>query len=289
MVQHFVCIIFVCILAILFIFLPYFPGGYDHLAVMISSIIQIASFISLLLVPVGILWFIYERVQRKKGKNGSRKCVSFAITGQIVLSLIVIVCSLAAIGGIGNFRGSLMLGVFLPIIFVCYTNSLIIPRIKQMKNSDTHRQSFIPLYMIIIPIVVVIFRVTLISPAINYSTNYAIEQSAPLIQDLEEYYSKTGQYPVSLQGLWKDYSPNVMGIERYYYEPNGEAYNLFFEQFSSDFSAREIVMYNKFDEHIIRSHPSFIFTLPPEEFERYRGYFAEFDLPKPHWKYFLFD
>ncbi|WP_312699288.1 hypothetical protein [Sedimentibacter sp.] len=289
MVLHVISIIVICILAILFTFLPYFPGGYDHLAVMISGIIQIASFISLLLVPVGVLWLIYERVQRKKVNDGSRKSGSFAIAALVILTLIVIVSSFVAIGGIGSFRGSLALGISLPIIFVYITVKTIIPRIRKMRNPDDLKPSIIPYYMVIIPLAVVISRCALIVPALDYSTNYAIEQSSVVIQDLEEYYSVYGQYPVSLQGLWKDYDTNVMGIEKYYYEPNGKAYNLFFEQFSSDLFAREIVMYNKLDEHIIRSHPSFVFSLTPEEFESYMGYFAEFDLPKPHWKYFLFD
>ncbi len=289
MALHVISITVICILAILFIFLPYFPGGYDHLAVMISGIVQIASFISLLLVPIGVLWLIYERVQKKKVKDGSRKSGSFAIVALLVLTLIVIVSSFVAIGGIGSFRGSLALGIFIPIIFVYTTVKIIIPQIRKMRNPSALKPSIIPYYMVIIPVAIVIFRCALIVPVVDYSTNHAIEQSMVMIQDLEEYYSENGQYPVSLQGLWKDYYPNVMGIEKYYYEPNGKAYNLFFEQLSSDLFAREIVMYNKLDEHIIRSHPSFIFRLTPEEFKRYRGYFDEFDLPKQHWKYFLFD
>lgn len=289
MVLHFIRIIVICMLAIFFIFLPYFPGGYDHLAVMISGIVQIASFISLLLVPIGVLWLIYERLQRKKVKDGSRKSGSFAMAALVVLILLVIVSSFVAIGGIGGFRGSLALGISIQVIFVYITVKIIIPQIRKMRNPNALKPSIIPYYMVIIPVAVVILRCALIVPAVDYSTNHAIEQSMVMIQDLEEYYSENGQYPVSLQGLWKDYYPNVMGIEKYYYEPNGKAYNLFFEQLSSDLFAREIVMYNKLDEHIIRSHPSFIFRLTPEEFERYRGYFAEFDLPKQHWKYFLFD
>jgi len=282
-------ILVICILFILFIFLPYFPGGYDHLAVMLSAIIQIASFISLLLVPVGVLWLIYERVQRKKVNDGSRKSDRFAIAALVILTLLVIVSSFVAIGGIGSFRGSLTLGISLPVIFVFITVKTIIPRIRKMRSPGDLKPSIIPYYMVIIPLVVVTSRCALIVTVHDYSTNYAIEQSSVVIQDLEKYYSEYGQYPVSLQGLWKDYDTNVMGIEKYYYEPNGKAYNLFFEQLSYDLFAREIVMYNKLDEHIIRSHPSFIFRLTPEEFERYRGYFAEYDLPKPHWKYFLFD
>lgn len=289
MVLHGIRIIAICIMAVLFIFLPYLPGEYDHLAVMISAIVQTAGFISLLLVPIGVLWLIYEMVHRKKVKNGTGKSASFAIAALIMLSMVVIASSLVAFGGIGSFRGSLLLGISLPVIFVYVTVSAIIPPIRKMKKSDIQKPSCIPFYMVIIPVIVVMIRCVLIVPAVNYSTNHAIERSAVLIQDLEEYYSKNGQYPVSLQGLWKDYYPNVMGIEKYYYEPSGKDYSLFFERFSSDLFAREIVMYNKSDEHIIRSHPSFIFRLTPEEFGRYRGYFAEFDLPKQHWKYFIFD
>ena len=289
MARHVIGVITICILAIFFIFLPYFPGEYDHLAVMISCIFQISSFISLLLVPVGIFWLIYERAQRKKAKDGSRKSGGFATAALVVLTLMVVVSSFVAVGGIGSFRGSLALGISILAIFVYITIKTIIPRIRKMRNPDAPKPSIIPYYMMIIPVVVVILRCAFIAPTVDYSTSHAIEQSKVMIQDLEEYYSENGQYPVSLQGLWKDYYPDVMGIEKYYYEPNGKAYNLFFEQLSSDLFAREIVMYNKLDEHIIRSHPSFIFRLAPEEFERYRGYFAEFDLSKQHWKYFLFD
>lgn len=222
-------ILVICILFIIFIFLPYFPGGYDHMAVMLSSIIQIASFISLLLVPVGVLWLIYERVQRKKVNDGSGKSCRFAIAALVILTLIVTVSSFVAIGGIGSFRGSLALGISLPVIFVYITVKAIIPRIRKMRNPDELKPSIIPYYMVIIPTVVVISRCALIVPALDYSTNYAIEQSSAVIQDLEEYYSEYGKYPVSLQGLWKDYDTNVMGIEKYYYEPNGKAYNLYFE------------------------------------------------------------
>lgn len=289
MALHVIRSIIICILAVLFIFLPYFPGEYDHVAVMSSAITQIAAFASLLLVPLGVWWFLYERMQRKNLKNGTGKSARFAAAALLVLSLIVIVASFAAIGGIGNFRGSATLGIALTAVFVFITVTVLIPRIRKMKNSIEQKVSFIPFYLVIIPVVVVSIRCAFIVPAVNYSTNHAIEQSGVLIQDLEKYYSENGQYPVSLQGLWKDYYQNVMGIEKYYYEPNGKSYNLFFEQLPPDLFAREIVMYNKLDEHVIRSHPSFIFSLTPEEFERYRGYFAEYDLPKEHWKYFLFD
>jgi hypothetical protein len=51
-----------------------------------------------------------------------------------------------------------------------------------------------------------------------------------------------------------DYWPGVTGISGYHYEPNGDAYNLLFEQFTYRLGTREFVMYNPRDEHVMTSH-----------------------------------
>lgn len=286
---HFIRITLICLLIIFLIFIPFLPGAYDNLAVMISSELQYVSFVCLLLVPIGILWLIYELFRRKINGKGASKSVYFAKAALLVLSISAIVAAIVAFGGIGSFRGSAIFGISLLIGYIYTVFSIIIPRLRKMKYADDLMVNPIIFYLIIIPLVVVIFRTAFIIPATEYSRTRAIEQSETIIQDLEVYYAKNGRYPVSLQGLWKDYDTDVIGIEKYYYEPNGNAYNLFFEQFTYDLFAREIVMYNKLDEHIIRSHPSFIFSLNHEDFARYRGYFSEKNLPQQHWKYFWFD
>lgn len=92
--------------------------------------------------------------------------------------------------------------------------------------------------------------------------------------------------------MWPDYSPSVVGIERYHYAPRGEAYNLAFEQprfLFDDFGVREFVMYNPRDEQIMPSHASWILIWSPEDLARQQGWFAVHDAAQPHWKQFWFD
>lgn len=151
------------------------------------------------------------------------------------------------------------------------------------------RKSFsaLPLYLALIPSIALVAQLTLAAPLTERSRNLAIQNSAEVIRDIEAYRAEHGQYPVSLFGVWPDYSPNVIGIPQYYYEPNGEAYNLVFEQprfLLHDFGAREFVMYNPRDEHALESHAARRLTQP-----ELGGWYAVHDAGAPHWKYFLFD
>ncbi|MCA1605088.1 MAG: hypothetical protein LC775_06370, partial [Acidobacteria bacterium] len=108
---------------------------------------------------------------------------------------------------------------------------------------------------------------------------------------IEQYRAARGSYPSSLLALHKDYHPYLTGIEQFHYAPNGDAYNLYFEQpkFLFDLGLREIVMYNKLDEHLIVSHAAWILTGPPEEVQIRRGWHAVHAASSPHWKYLRFD
>lgn len=109
---------------------------------------------------------------------------------------------------------------------------------------------------------------------------------APMIEDIEKYKERVGHYPVSLQSEWGDYKPRIRGVERYYYELNGEAYNVYFEQFSYKFGTREFVMYNKLDQQEFTTHDMDLLQLEPSAI--YRGYHFSEKLD-PHWKRFEFD
>ena len=80
-------------------------------------------------------------------------------------------------------------------------------------------------------------------------------------------------------------------IEAYHYEPSGDAYNLFFEQFSDRFGTREFVMYNPRNQQAMTSHKMDRLQLSPQELvlEQTRGHYAVHDASQPHWKYFWFD
>lgn len=116
--------------------------------------------------------------------------------------------------------------------------------------------------------------------------------SAEFIRDIEAYHDAYGHYPVSLAAMWKDYDPNVVGIEKYHYSPHGDTYNLFFEQprfFFDNIGTREWVVYNPQDEHRMYSHTAWLLQLSPEELERSQGWYAVHTGSRPHWKYFWFD
>jgi hypothetical protein len=65
------------VLALIFILflgmlLPHLPGRYDASAATLSFVIQVASFASLLLAPVGLAWIVSSRYARLwQGLTGS--------------------------------------------------------------------------------------------------------------------------------------------------------------------------------------------------------------------------
>src|SRR5690606_15387405 len=98
-------------------------------------------------------------------------------------------------------------------------------------------------------------------------------------------------YPASLQAQNRDYYPDTVGVERYIYVPQGDSYNLSFEQprFLLDrFGTREWVVYNPNDEHRVFSHTAWLLTAPHLT-ERSQGWYAAYATTHPHWKYFWFD
>ncbi len=101
-----------------------------------------------------------------------------------------------------------------------------------MKNANVRTFNWAPLYLVVLPIVAATFRIALVGPAIEFSRNRASENSAQLISDIERYREANGHYPRSLLAEWQDYKPSVIGIKQYHYKPNGEAYDLFFEQYT---------------------------------------------------------
>ena len=160
-------------------------------------------------------------------------------------------------------------------------------RAKGLKTAETENFNAAPIYLVILPIVGAIFQFSLMGRAVEFSRNRAIMNCAPLISEIEQYHKANGMYPISLLALWPDYKPSVIGIKQYHYEPNGEAYNVYFEQLSNRFGTQEIVMYNKLDQHAFASHAAHILESSPSTTRT--GYYAVNAASSEHWKYFWFD
>ncbi|HKX46752.1 MAG TPA: hypothetical protein VJP77_08620, partial [Planctomycetota bacterium] len=128
-----------------------------------------------------------------------------------------------------------------------------------------------------------------VGPAVAASRERAIANAAPLIEALEGYRARHGRYPTSLLALHGDVDPGVVGVERYRYEPSGDAYNLVFEQPALDLATQELVVYNPRDEHVATGHALDLLEFTGRDLELRRGHYAEHAARQPHWKYFWFD
>lgn len=268
---------------------PFLPGEYDRLALPLSTMAQLLGAAGLLLVPIGVVWLVYEvrkRAQRNRNLPHVDREYYFAMVSLIAASILVILVSLITSLGIGISFGVLLLALWFYIV------SRLIPGLKPLKKEDSEGINPMPLYLIFIPIALLFFQLALAAPAAEFSRNRAIGQSAELINEIENHHALRGRYPSSLLAVNKDYKPFVVGIEQFYYAPNGDGYNLFFEQplfLFDNFGTREFVVYNKLDEHVMPSHAYWILIWTPEELAIRQGWYAVHDASSPHWKYFWFD
>ena len=289
MTTHSFRIAAIVFLTVLIMVYPFLPGPYDALAFSLSTIVQLLATVGLLLVPIGVVWLIYElrrRVRIKRNLPGKNRGYSLAMVSLIVSSVLVILISLFAAFGIGISFGVLTFLVWF------YAASRLIPGLKLMKKVETENLNPTPFYLIFIPIILLLFQLTLAAPITEFSRNHAIANSNEFIRDIEAYHDEYGHYPVSLVAMWKDYYPDIVGVEKYHYLPYGQSYNLMFEQprfLLDNLGAREWVVYNPDDEQRVYSHTSWFLLLTPEELERSQGWFAVHDAASPHWKYFWFD
>lgn len=286
MALHIVRIAGLIALLVVCTFYPVLPGGYDPLAVSLSAMAQTLGMVGLLVTPVGIAWLVSELQKRARLKrNLAERRYYFALASIVIASIVAVAALFVAL-----INGGLAFAVLTLVVF-CYIGSRLIPKLKLLKKSEAEDFNPAPLYLVFIPVIVLGFQLILAPRATNVSKNRAIAQSAELIGDIEAYHAAYGRYPSSLLALHKDYKPSVVGIEQFHYAPNGRAYNLFFEQptFVTDFGIREIVMYNRLDEHVMVSHAAWILAGAPEELEARQGWHSSHDASIPHWKSFLFD
>lgn len=266
MALHFLRLAGIILVCVFGMYLPFLPGNFDGLAVTLSFMAHLLSIVGLLFVPVGLLWLLQEARQKPSPKfNG----YTYAVISLVMSAMLMIIVVLPAFFNTGFSFGILMLAIGI------YGVVKITPRLKLLKQVENRKFNPLPVYLTCVPIAIFFCQVAFTNQAATYSRNLAIQNSTRLINDIERYYSANGQYPISLASLWKDYKPGVIGIEQYHYEPNGEAYNLFFEQFRFyPLGTREMVVYNKLDEQVMTSHDGWILLLPPEEIKRTRGYYC---------------
>ncbi len=255
--------------------LPFLPGSYDPLALPLSMMARVAGFVGLLFVPIGVIWMAGRYSHALAGKQ-----YSCAVAALIVAALTWGAVSLAAFATESASLALLSLAAGVYLLF------RITPRLGGMKTAPTSTPA---LYLIALPVAVFLLQRVVLTPAVELSRNRAIRNSAALIADIERYRATRGRYPPSLLSVHKDYSPGIMGIEKFQYEPSGDGFNLLFEQPASPLGTQELVVYNPRDEQTATSHAMDLLQYTPDRLELARGFYAVHDLPHAHWKVFLFD
>jgi hypothetical protein len=257
--------------------LPFLPGPYDPLALPLSMLARAAGLFGLLFAPIGALWLASRHWRPLAAKQHA-----FAAATLIVLSFLWAIISLAAfaLGSLSFALICLALGVYVVFRLALRLRGLQTPLTPTLAPA---------VYLLVVPIAVFPLQQAVLEPAVEFSRNRAISNSAQLIADIEQYHATRGHYPPSLLSVNKDYKPGVMGIEKFHYEPSGDAFNLLFEQPASPLGTREFVVYNPRGEQTATSHAMDLLEFTPERLERARGYYAVHDAPHARWKYFWFD
>ena len=214
-----------------------------------------------------------------------RRRRGFAVAALLAVSLAGVLVSL------GAMLESISIGVaFALLLAVVVVRSW--PRAGNLTADAVPRPfTFLPVYLIVLPIMAFALRVGLADPAAEFSRNRAIRNASALIADIERYHQVNGRYPVSTLSVHPDYNPGLIGIRDYRYEPNGTAYNIQFVQHSLRLGVKEVAMYNPRGEHGISSHAADVLQMTPEQLalDRTRGHNEVHDAGQVGWKYFLFD
>jgi hypothetical protein len=284
MARHLIGIVAIVLVAIAGVFYPFMPGRYDGLAVAISMMIQGATIVAaVLLTPIGLLWLIHEwrksavRLTTDAEHIGERDWAPTLGSAAIAASLVV---ALAAAAGAVEKMGFALAVIVLAVWMWIALRSLRAIRMWRKHGELAAIFHPAPLYLLLVPTIVVLVRFAFIERAVDWSRNRAMAASTAYIAAIELYRQTHGFFPPSLDSLHGDYERS--GNE-------GGAYNVYFELFTTRLDTREFVAYNPLDQQQMTCHDADILEFSAEHLQRTRGYYAALGAGQPHWKRFLFD
>lgn len=255
-------------------FLPFFPGGYDPLSKALSGMAWVFGRLGPLLVPVGGLWLLFSK---KSGAGvGQPGWLVWLTAGVCILVAMVLVLIAFASGpllavGTGTIAGLLILRL-----------------VRRLRVAPSVCRT-VPGLLVVAPILMLAVQLAFMESIASSARNRVIANSAPLIAEIERYHARRGAYPISIFALYGDVKPAIVGVQRYYYEPSGDAYNLIFEEPSPAFGLRRFVVYNPRDKQRLTVHETDRLRLDDAGLEvDNAGYTIVEPLPQPHWKLFTF-
>jgi hypothetical protein len=259
--------------------LPFLPGGYDGLAVPLSAMARGFGLLSLLLVPVGVAWWLAA----KKSTGAGRRGRAWPVVATLVAGSIAALA--AAAMAVQSSGATLALGA-------CACWSWLAYRFGRRRLTDPGSEGSdrgVAALLVAVPLVVVGAQLALAEPLTSFARRRAIDGVEPLIADIERYRAANGEYPRSLLAEWMDYRPPVIGVAGYQYGATDNAYVLAVEVPTFSLTAREFLVYDPTDAHVMPSHDAHCLLPTASERALYRGYYSATPLDQAHWKVLLFD
>lgn len=268
-------------------FYPFLPMEYDPLATAASTVVQALAVAGLALTPLGMVWLVYEALQRRRNLPAREGRGRVLATISIIAGSMVFLCVTAIVFlAISRLLGLAMLAGWY------FSARRLNERARRWYESDICAINPAPLYLLLAPLAMALMPLIFAEPIADFSRRRAINNSGPLVAAIEQHRREHGRYPLSLHAIWKDYSPEMAGIERYHYAVDGEAFNLSFEQprlLLDDLGVREWVVYHPLDRHLIPSHASWALLWSSEQLAANQGWHASHTTRHPHWRRFCFD
>jgi hypothetical protein len=257
-------------------FLPFAAGGYDLMATPLATMAWVLGRVAVLLVPIGLLWL---RALKKDGTARPRWLIRLSAGTCVFILGIVSLTAFAA-------SGSVLLAASAVVVATLVIVRLA-RRLRRHPISPVPR--LVPVVVAVAPVLAVIAQTALIDAVATRARDRLIANATPLIDEIERYRARRGTYPDSLFSIWGDYKPSTVGVERYYYERSGNAYNVIFREPSLDFGMRRFVVYNPLDRQRVTVHESDRLLLDEAGLDADNaGYTVVRPLPQRHWTLFLF-
>lgn len=272
MAKHLFIATVVLVVMVVGMLYPFLPGRYDAMAIPVSLLIQVFGIVALPMSLLGLVWMVFP--VRRKLLIGLTKGWAFFM----MLVLIIL----------AYFQGGLMMAIIAAILFAIF----FLRGLALISALEVDKANVVPIYFMVVPIGICLIQLLVATPLTSWSRDRAIRNAEEYINDLEGYKARQGAYPMTVQAMYKDYSPGVVGVERYHYLPFRASYNLSFEQprFLLDIpGTKEWVVYNPVGEQRVYSHTSWFLLLSPDELERSQGWYHSGSTGHRNWKYFYFD
>lgn len=272
-VRHIIVLIVLWAFFTLSIIYPFMSGDFDRLAMPLSTIIQGFGIIGIILSLFGLIWLLMPSKHK-----------IFSIISIYLFGFLIVVFTFFAYLISGILFGISILFV-LGLLLLKYRQIIIVP-------FERETIAIVPIYLIVLPVSILTVQILVAKPITDWSRDRTIFNAKDYVMDIENFYTRNGYYPKTLQTMYKDYYPNTVGVEKFHYLPFENYYNLSFEQprfFLDIIGTKEWVVYNPKDEHRVYSHTSWFLLLSPQESELRQGWYSSVDTKHKHWKSFFFD